>query len=116
MKSKKLQDKLRLHFPFTPTTEQDKRIADITDFVSTIGNRSIFLLKGYAGTGKTTLVSTLVRSLPILGKRSVLMAPTGRAAKVLSKYSKKSASTIHKKIYWIRTNKIGNTFIKLKEN
>ena len=44
------------------------------------------------------------------------MAPTGRAAKVLSKYSKKSASTIHKKIYWIKTNKSGNTFIKLKEN
>tara|TARA_X000000368_G_C23053606_1_gene722729 strand:+ start:138 stop:1541 length:1404 start_codon:yes stop_codon:yes gene_type:complete len=116
MRSKKLQEKLRLHFPFTPTTEQDKRITDIADFVSTIANRSIFLLKGYAGTGKTTLVSTLVRSLPILGKRSVLMAPTGRAAKVLSKYSKKLASTIHKKIYWIRTNKNGNTFIKLKEN
>ena len=74
------------------------------------------MLKGYAGTGKTTLVSALVKSLPVLGKRSVLMAPTGRAAKVLSKYSKKSASTIHKKIYWIRTNKSGNTFIKLKEN
>jgi len=116
MKSKKLQEKLRLHFPFTPTTEQKERITDIADFVSAIGNRSVFILKGYAGTGKTTLVSTLVRSLPILGKRSVLMAPTGRAAKVLSKYSKKSASTIHKKIYWIRTNKSGNTFIKLKEN
>ena len=74
------------------------------------------MLKGYAGTGKTTLVSALVKSLPVQGKRSVLMAPTGRAAKVLSKYSKKSASTIHKKIYWIRTNKSGNTFIKLKEN
>ena len=53
MKSKKLQDKLRLHFPFTPTTEQDERITDIADFVSAIGNRSIFMLKGYAGTGKT---------------------------------------------------------------
>ncbi len=74
------------------------------------------MLKGYAGTGKTTLVSTLVKSLPVLGKRSVLIAPTGRAAKVLAKYSKKSASTIHKKIYWIRTNKSGNTFITLKEN
>ncbi len=116
MKSKKLQEKLRLHFPFTPTEEQDSLITEIADFVTTIGNRSIFMLKGYAGTGKTTLVSTLVKSLPILGKRSVLMAPTGRAAKVLSKYSKKSASTIHKKIYWIRTNKSGNTFIKLKEN
>ena len=116
MKSKKLQEKLRLHFPFQPTSEQDHIITDISEFVTTIGNRSLFMLKGYAGTGKTTLVSALVKSLPILGKRSVLMAPTGRAAKVLSKYSRKSASTIHRKIYWIRTNKSGNTFIKLKEN
>ena len=116
MKSKKIQEKLRLHFPFQPTSEQDHIITDISEFVTTIGNRSLFMLKGYAGTGKTTLVSALVKSLPILGKRSVLMAPTGRAAKVLSKYSRKSASTIHRKIYWIRTNKSGNTFIKLKEN
>ena len=116
MKSQKLQDKLRFHFPFTPTKEQDELFTDIGDFVGTIGNRSIFMLKGYAGTGKTTLVSTLVKSLPVLGKRSVLMAPTGRAAKVLGKYSKKSASTIHKKIYWIRTNKSGNTYITLKDN
>ena len=116
MKSQKLQDKLRFHFPFTPTKEQDKLFNDIADFVATIGNRSIFMLKGYAGTGKTTLVSTLVKSLPVLGKRSVLMAPTGRAAKVLGKYSKKAASTIHKKIYWIRTNKSGNTYITLKNN
>ncbi len=116
MKSKQLQKKLRLHFPFIPTSEQDHIITDIADFVSTIGNRSILILKGYAGTGKTTLVATLVKSLPILGKRSVLIAPTGRAAKVLAKYSKKSASTIHRKIYWIRTNKQGNTYITLKEN
>jgi exodeoxyribonuclease-5 len=116
MNSNKLQEKLRIHFPFSPTSEQDTLITEIADFVSTIGNRSIFMLKGYAGTGKTTLVATLVKSLPVLGKRSVLMAPTGRAAKVLGKYSKKSASTIHKKIYWIRTNKSGNTFITLKDN
>jgi len=116
MKSEKLQEKLRLNFPFDPTIEQNQIISDISDFITTIGNRSIFMLKGYAGTGKTTLISILVKSLPILGKRSVLMAPTGRAAKVLTKYSRKAASTIHKKIYWIRTNKSGNTFIKLKEN
>ena len=116
MSSKKLQAKIRLYFPFKPTSKQNQIINEISEFVATIGNRSIFMLKGYAGTGKTTLISTLVRSLPVLGKRSVLMAPTGRAAKVLSKYSKKSASTIHKKIYWIKTNKSGNTFIKLKEN
>ena len=81
-----------------------------------MGNRSIFLLKGYAGTGKTTLISALVKSLPSIGKRSVLLAPTGRAAKVLAKYSKKKSSTLHKKIYWIRTTKNGNTFITLKEN
>ena len=81
-----------------------------------LGNRSIFLLKGYAGTGKTTLISALVKSLPSIGKRSVLLAPTGRAAKVLAKYSKKKSSTLHKKIYWIRTTKNGNTFITLKEN
>ena len=55
------------------------------------------------GTEKQS-ASTLVKSLPIIEK-SVLMAPTGRAAKVLSKHSKKSASTIHKKIYWIKTKK-----------
>ena len=116
MKNKKLEEKIRLHFPFEPTSKQNQIITDISEFVTTIGNRSIFILKGYAGTGKTTLVSTLVKSLPIIGKRSVLIAPTGRAAKVISKYSKKSASTIHKKIYWIKTNKKGNTFITLKEN
>jgi len=116
LKSKRLQEKLRLHLPFPPTPEQNNIIKNLSDFVSTIGNRSIFILKGYAGTGKTTLISSLVKSLPILGKRSVLTAPTGRAAKVLSKYSNKLATTIHKKIYWIRTNKKGNTFISLKEN
>ena len=116
MNSKKLQEKLRLHFPFDPTSKQSQIITDISDFIATVGSKSIFILKGYAGTGKTTLISTLVKSLPVLGKRSVLIAPTGRAAKVLSKYSGKTASTIHKKIYWIRTSKSGNTFITLKEN
>ncbi len=116
MNSKQLQEKIRLNFPFDLTSDQNQIISDISGFITTIGNKSIFMLKGYAGTGKTTLISTLVKSLPILGKRSVLMAPTGRAAKVLTKYSRKPASTIHKKIYWIRTNKSGNTFIKLKEN
>ncbi|MAU37248.1 MAG: ATP-dependent endonuclease [Flavobacteriales bacterium] len=116
MNSKKLQEKLRLHFPFDPTSKQSQIITDISDYIATVGSKSIFILKGYAGTGKTTLISTLVKSLPVLGKRSVLIAPTGRAAKVLSKYSGKTASTIHKKIYWIRTSKSGNTFITLKEN
>ncbi len=116
MKSKKLQEKLLIHFPFKPTKEQNQLLKDLSEYITTLGSKSIFLLKGYAGTGKTTIVSALVKSLPILGKRSVLIAPTGRAAKVLAKYSKKTASTIHRKIYWIRTNKNGNTYITLKEN
>jgi len=116
MKRKKLQKKLLLHFPFNPTKEQNQLLKDLSEYITTLGSKSIFLLKGYAGTGKTTIVSALVKSLPILGKRSVLIAPTGRAAKVLAKYSKKTASTIHRKIYWIRTNKNGNTYITLKEN
>ena len=116
MNSEKLQEKIRINFPFQATNEQNDIITDISEFITTIGNRSIYVLKGYAGTGKTTLVSSLVKSLPVVAKRHVLMAPTGRAAKVLAKYSKRAASTIHRKIYWIRTNKSGNTFITRKEN
>lgn len=116
MNSEKLQEKIRFNFPFQATNEQNDIITDISEFITTIGNRSIYVLKGYAGTGKTTLVSSLVKSLPVVAKRHVLIAPTGRAAKVLAKYSKRAASTIHRKIYWIRTNKSGNTFITKKEN
>ena len=116
MNSEKLQEKIRFNFPFQATNEQNDIITDISEFITTIGNRSIYVLKGYAGTGKTTLVSSLVKSLPVVAKRHVLMAPTGRAAKVLAKYSKRAASTIHRKIYWIRTNKSGNTYITRKEN
>jgi exodeoxyribonuclease-5 len=116
MNSEKLQEKIRSNFPFKATNEQNDIITDISEFITSIGNRSIYVLKGYAGTGKTTLVSSIVKSLTIVAKRHVLMAPTGRAAKVLAKYSKRAASTIHRKIYWIRTNKSGNTFITRKEN
>tara|TARA_Y100000991_G_scaffold197526_1_gene168055 strand:- start:111 stop:1517 length:1407 start_codon:yes stop_codon:yes gene_type:complete len=112
----KLIEKLKLNFSHKPNSEQNKILLRLVEYITTLGNRSVFLLKGYAGTGKTTLISALVKSLPSIGKRSVLLAPTGRAAKVLAKYSKKKSSTLHKKIYWIRTTKNGNTFITLKEN
>ena len=116
MKTQKFIERLLKHFSHKPTKEQKAVLEDLSEFISTLGSRSIFLLKGYAGTGKTTLISALVKSLPSVGKRSALLAPTGRAAKVLAKYSKRKASTLHKKIYWIRTSKNGNTFITLKEN
>lgn len=68
-------------------------------FLAADNGEECFVLKGYAGTGKTTLISALVKVLPLIRLRSVLMAPTGRAAKVVSSYSGKKAFTIHKKIY-----------------
>ena len=65
---------------------------------------AIFVLNGYAGTGKTTLIAALVRALKDCGIKPVLLAPTGRAAKVLSRYSGEPALTIHKRIYRQRTN------------
>ena len=103
-------------FPFEPTSQQTEVIKQLSEFVENSSSNSLFLLKGYAGTGKTTLVSSLINSLWSVGKKVFLLAPTGRAAKVLSVYSKKSAFTIHKKIYWMRTNSQGNTYVTLKDN
>ena len=69
--------------------------------------RSAFILRGYAGTGKTSLISALIATLPQLRVNSMLLAPTGRAAKVLSGYSHQSAFTIHKKIYMTATDSTG---------
>ena len=116
MNSTKLIQHLNNIFPFEPTSQQIEVIKQLSEFVENFSSNSLFLLKGYAGTGKTTLVSSLIKSLWSVGKKVVLLAPTGRAAKVLSVYSKKSAFTIHKKIYWMRTNSQGNTYVTLQEN
>ncbi len=116
MNKNSLPEKIKSNFHFSFTREQERIVQEVSEFVNSISTRNIFLLKGYAGTGKTSLISSLVNSLSSVEKKSSLLAPTGRAAKVLSKYSKKSASTIHRKIYWINSNKSGNTYIKLKEN
>ena len=116
MNSTKLIQLLNNKFPFEPTSQQTEVIKQLSEFVENSSSNSLFLLKGYAGTGKTTLVSSLINSLWSVGKKVVLLAPTGRAAKVLSVFSKKSAFTIHKKIYWMRTNSQGNTYVTLQEN
>ena len=115
-KAQKLKEKIKENFDFKATSQQNKVINDLSDFICTLGNNSIFLLKGYAGTGKTSLISALVKSLSSIYKKSSMLAPTGRAAKILSSYSNKTAHTIHKKIYWIKTNSKGNTFVTLQEN
>ena len=86
-------------FGFTPTDGQRTVLYHIAAFLLSKKPNPAYLLQGYAGTGKTTLVTTLVKTLPQIGMRYQLMTPTGRAAKVLSGYTGKTASTIHRKIY-----------------
>ncbi len=82
-----------------PTPSQKILASQLSDFITSDKGNRAFLIKGYAGTGKTTAISALVKVLERLKINSVLLAPTGRATKVLSQYAGKPASTIHKKIY-----------------
>ncbi|MCW8311933.1 ATP-dependent DNA helicase [Sphingobacterium thalpophilum] len=86
-------------FPWQPTAQQLDAFELLEEFLLSFDRQSCFVLRGYAGTGKTTLIAALVKVLPALKKRAVLLAPTGRAAKVMSYYSGRKALTIHKKIY-----------------
>jgi ATP-dependent exoDNAse (exonuclease V) alpha subunit len=85
-------------FPFKPTNGQLTFFKEIDHLIGT-KDQQVLLVKGYAGTGKTTLTSTLVQILPLFNLKYILLAPTGRAAKVMSSYCKRMAFTIHKKIY-----------------
>ena len=91
--------KIRDNFGFAPTSEQAEAINMIGEFLMSRRDMELFMLRGYAGTGKTTLVSALVKTLVELKQPVVLMAPTGRAAKVFSSYAEQPAYTIHKRIY-----------------
>jgi ATP-dependent exoDNAse (exonuclease V) alpha subunit len=91
---------VRDYFPFEPTGDQATLFTQLDLFLADqLPGRKAFVLRGYAGTGKTTVVSALVQWLHRLGRKYTLMAPTGRAAKVMSAYAGVPASTIHKKIY-----------------
>ena len=90
---------IRENFDHKPTKEQEKAIFLLADFLLSRERDTVFLLKGYAGTGKTSLLAALVRTLGMLQQRVMLLAPTGRAAKVLSSYAGVPAYTIHRKIY-----------------
>lgn len=94
-----IQNILRQQFSHQPTQQQVEVFQLLEEFLHTFAEDSCFVLKGYAGTGKTSIIGALVNALPRLQKRSVLLAPTGRAAKVMSAYSGRKALTIHKKIY-----------------
>ena len=98
---------LRDNFPHQPTLKQEVALQQLSDFVLDTKKDRIYLLKGYAGTGKTTITGVLVSQLWHTKLKAVLMAPTGRAAKVMSTYSNTQAHTIHRKIYFPRKDKSG---------
>ena len=91
-------------FSYQPTINQKKIIESLSAYLADDDFSRIFVLNGYAGTGKTSLIAALVAALKGVGIKTVLLAPTGRAAKVLSRYSGEKALTIHKRIYRERTN------------
>ena len=99
-----------------PTEDQSEALKKIASYICENNNDIIFLLKGYAGTGKTSLISSIVKTLELLRIRSVLLAPTGRAAKVLASFTRKQAFTIHKKIYRQKSSKDGMGSFVLDRN
>jgi ATP-dependent exoDNAse (exonuclease V) alpha subunit len=107
---------LQKKFPFQPTFKQDIFFQKIAIFLTEVNDDTIFVLKGYAGTGKTTVISTIVNNLIEINKKYVLLAPTGRAAKVIANYSEKPAFTIHKKIYFPKKSSAGGVSFTLQPN
>ena len=94
-----LKYRIRNAFAFTPTTEQEQAIEVFTQFMTDRHEQALMILRGSAGTGKTTLAAAIVKGLLSLQQKIVLLAPTGRAAKVFSLYADYAASTIHRRIY-----------------
>ncbi len=99
-----------------PTDDQSDALKKIASYICDNNNDVIFLMTGYAGTGKTSVISSIVKTLDMLRMRSVLLAPTGRAAKVLASYSGRPAYTIHKKIYRQKSSKDGIGSFSLDRN
>jgi ATP-dependent exoDNAse (exonuclease V) alpha subunit len=116
MNVKEFYNLARNHFSFKLTAKQDLTLYKLSEFIFNDDNNSLFVLKGYAGTGKTTILSSIINNLWKIKKSGVLMAPTGRAAKVLANYTNSEANTIHKKIYFPKKNSSGNIDFVLQVN
>jgi exodeoxyribonuclease-5 len=111
-----IADLLKTNLAYEATRSQEEVIEILAGFISPGNEMDVFLVNGYAGTGKTTLVSSLVRTLDHFRQKYILLAPTGRAAKVLSSYTGKPAYTVHKKIYRQKTAKDGMGIFVLDRN
>ena len=109
-----ISDRIKAELPFEPNAEKIGLLPVLGAFLVSREDRKAFILRGYAGTGKTSVVSALIRAMQGLKQNCILLAPTGRAAKVLSRYSGAQAYTIHKKIY--RQNQLGVEAFSLSDN
>lgn len=116
MGRQELYAKLVHSFGFEPTEGQDVVLYHLAAFLLSQKENPTYILRGYAGTGKTSLVKTLVKTLPSIGMKYILMAPTGRAAKVLNNYTEQNATTIHRRIYQTQTFPDGSIRIVRAEN
>ncbi len=104
------------NFPFTPTKDQANAIDVFCQFLFDKNHRTVMIMRGSAGTGKTLLASEIVRSMDIISRGVALLAPTGRAAKVFSSYADAQAYTIHRKIYRQKSFSDGIGHFVLGEN
>jgi ATP-dependent exoDNAse (exonuclease V) alpha subunit len=116
MNPQQLEQALLSAFHFEPTEGQRRLFHAFSRFALSDKARCALLLRGYAGTGKTTCVGVLVQVIEQLGLKYVLLAPTGRAARVLANYSNRSASTIHRHIYYAKQTRAGEGIFELKAN
>jgi len=116
MNNQELEKQLLSNFSHSPTNDQQKAINHISRFHTSQKQNPAYILKGYAGTGKTSILGAYVKTLVKNRQRFVLMAPTGRAAKVLSAYTGKTAHTIHRYIYFILTTGNGVPKVTLGKN
>lgn len=106
--------RIKAELPFEPNAEKEGLFEALGAFLVSREPRKAFILRGYAGTGKTSVVSALVKALGKVQQPCVLLAPTGRAAKVLSRYADAPAYTIHKYIY--RQEQLGKEAFSLSDN
>jgi exodeoxyribonuclease-5 len=111
-----LVDLLRENLGYEATRSQVKLMELMAGFIAPGNDMEVLLVNGYAGTGKTTLVRSLVRTLDKFRQKYVLLAPTGRAAKVLSSYTGKPAHTVHKRIYRQKSARDGMGVFVLDRN
>ena len=111
-----ISEKIFQKLGHSPTNSQQSLILHLSEFINDPEKKSVFIIRGYAGTGKTSVISALVKTLDEFSMKSVLLAPTGKAAKVLAHYSDKPAFTIHKKIFRQKSTKDGFGRFELEKN